>query len=122
MPTPRKKLQIVKRETNRVPLEARFNSNNKRAAQDHPVSWIDANPLELADMVAHVVNAGDAVVLASTLDGGALVITLLSGNDRKKWYPDDEQSLSAAIRFISAAYGSETIEPLEVQKTAKAPK
>jgi hypothetical protein len=68
------------------------------------VGWVDANPLELLDAVRGCVDSGDAILFGRTSDGGALVITILSGDERRKFYPDDADSVGAALRLIAGAY------------------
>jgi len=58
----------------------------------------------LALAVSRVCNAGDAILFGTTRDGGALVVTVLSGEEREKWYPDDERSIGAALTQIADAY------------------
>lgn len=63
-------------------------------------SWADAGAEDLRDMVAAVVADGSAVLLASTSDGGALVIQILNGKGRHKLYPTDELELAEAISLV----------------------
>lgn len=67
---------------------------------------------ELADS-AHVGRAidcvlrvGCAVMLGHTRDGGALVITVLDGNDRHRTYCADQRELDMAISALTDVYST----------------
>jgi hypothetical protein len=85
-------------------LAQRFGGNAKgdrRRAVDVVSS---ANPAVLQDVVSAIIRDGDAIMFGSTSDGGALVVTLFSGDERKKFYPDDDSSFRAALAQIGDAY------------------
>ena len=51
-----------------------------------------------------IIRTGDAVILGCTRDGGAICLTILSGEDREKLYASDEEELIALVDAISGAY------------------
>jgi len=51
-----------------------------------------------------VLRVGCAVMLGHTRDGGALVITILDGNDRHRTYCADERELDLAVKALCAVY------------------
>lgn len=51
-----------------------------------------------------VIAAGAAVMLGATRDGGALVITILDGDQRHRTYCTDEHELTSALASMEAAY------------------
>jgi hypothetical protein len=64
-------------------------------------SWEDADSDELWKTITAIVNAGDAVTLGRTRDGGALSLVILSGDDRIRRYArgaDEIHSLLVDIR------------------------
>jgi len=64
-------------------------------------TWEDADPDELWRTVLAVVAAGDAIMFGRTQDGGAVVVTVLSGTERIKEYAtgvEETKSLLADIR------------------------
>lgn len=85
-------------------LSDRFGGNGatRGLARNFPID--DVDPLGLHNAVAAVVSAGDAIMFARTRDGGCLVITVLSGDERKKFYPDDVDSCRFACAAICDAY------------------
>jgi len=104
MKSPRNKPQVGKHLNGQVRLGDRFNQGGPAGGVRRRVSWNDANPLELAAAIAGVVGSGDAIMFGSTSDGGAFVVTIFSGDDRRKWYPDDVLSAGACLRQIAEAY------------------
>ncbi len=58
----------------------------------------------LTATIDRVIATGDAVMFSRTGDGGAVVITLLAGNDRHKAYAADQDELDAAVARLAEAY------------------
>jgi hypothetical protein len=77
------------------------NGSNRRAFQ-----WADCNPTLIAEAVVKCVRSGDAIMFGRTLDGGAGVATVLSGNDRKRFYPSDGKSGDECLMQVSYAYST----------------
>jgi hypothetical protein len=119
MQTPRRVLKNGKDRPEHIPLADRFGGSNGSSASRRKVSWNDADPLNVIAAIAAIVDGGDAVMFGSTSDGGALVITVLSGTDRRKFYPDDATSIGHALKQIYEAYLPETERVLRIQETQK---
>lgn len=67
-----------------------------------------APPKLTLDTLACVVDNGAAVILSGTRDGGALVITLLDGDDKDKVYCEDVDDLREALTDLAGAYATPT--------------
>jgi hypothetical protein len=102
--SPRMTLKVGSESDPQRTLASRFGGADGSAADRSGFGWTDANPLELLDAIAGVTGAGDAIVFSRTSDGGALVVSVLSGNDRRKFYPDSADAIGHALRQIAAAY------------------
>jgi len=57
-----------------------------------------------AQAIDRVVTAGNAVMLGQTRDGGAIVITILEGEQRHRTYCSNEQELDEAITAMFENY------------------
>lgn len=66
-------------------------------------SWEEADPDALWRAIIAATEAGDAIMLGKTRDGGALVLTILSGNDRVKQYAHDAEEIAELLREVRAA-------------------
>lgn len=86
-------------------LRDRFGASNGERNRSQ-FKWSDANPVLLAEAVARCVGSGDAVMFGITRDGGCGVATVLSGDERKRFYPADGESADQALMQISYAYCS----------------
>lgn len=86
-------------------LTSRFGSNghegNRREFQ-----WDDTLGVLLIETVTKVCRSGDAVMFGVTRDGGCGVISLLSGDERKRFYPSDRESTEQALMQINYAYST----------------
>lgn len=64
-------------------------------------------PRELfLNTLALVVDNGAAVIIASTRNGDALVLTLLNGDDKEKVYPTTLEELREALTDLAAEFGT----------------
>jgi len=63
-------------------------------------SWEDADQEELWRTITEIVNAGDAVTLGRTRDGGALSLVILSGDERIRRYARGADELAALLKEI----------------------
>lgn len=63
-----------------------------------------APPKLLLDTLALVIDSGAAVILAATRDGGALVLTLLDGDDKDKVYCENAEEVREALTDLATAY------------------
>jgi hypothetical protein len=105
MPTP-KRLQVgSKADPQQTSLASRF-GQDERNGRSIKFEWSGTNPVLLAEVVTKVVRAGDAVMFGRTLDGGAGVATILSGNDRKRFYPPNDVAAEQTLMQISYAYST----------------
>ena len=59
-----------------------------------------------------VIAAGDAVMVSTTSDGGAVVLTVLSGDSREKAYASGQMELNGVFDQIERAYSPDQAEPL----------
>jgi hypothetical protein len=55
-------------------------------------------------MLDRVTRSGDALVIGRTRDGGAISITVISGDDREKLYASTDDELAAVITELCEAY------------------
>lgn len=60
---------------------------------------------DLARLLDAVCRAGCAVMVGHTRDGGAIVFTILDGENRHRTYCSNEHELQGAIDSAYAAYG-----------------
>lgn len=86
---------------------SRYQRLSDSAARQELASWEDADPDELWRTITAIVNAGDAVTLGRTRDGGALSLVILSGDDRVRRYAHGADEVEQLLREIR--------ETLEVQ-------
>lgn len=66
------------------------------------LSWAQVEPALLRQAIAVVVGRGDAVVVSSTSDGGALSLRVLSDKQVHKWYPASMDELHALLRELAS--------------------
>ncbi len=66
-------------------------------------TWEDAEPDDLWRTVTAIVNAGDAVTLGRTRDGGALSLTILSGDERIRRYARGDVEVKELLAEIRAS-------------------
>lgn len=79
------------------------------------LSAVDSKLLALA--FAAVVSDGAALMVGTTRDYGAICLTLMSGNDRRKVYPSNVQELDQALRDLVDSFGqSEQLPPTSAKK------
>lgn len=80
--------------------QSRYGSVSRGPSLQDLASWEDADQEELWRTVTAIVNAGDAVTLGRTRDGGALSLVILSGDERIRRYARGAEELSALLREI----------------------
>lgn len=100
----------------RVSLGERFGESKQGGNSRRNFPSRDINPISLADCVGVVLAAGDGIMFALTRDGGAAVITVFSGEDRRKFYPDDVTSFQHACLQIFDAYSGPPVKLGHVSK------
>lgn len=64
-------------------------------------TWGDADPMEIWAAIVAVTRAGDALLLGGSRDGGVLVATVCSGNDRIKFYWRSVAEISSGLRELA---------------------
>jgi len=57
-----------------------------------------------AEIMDFVIAAGDAIVVSTTSDGGAVVVTVLAGDAREKAYAAGQMELNGIFDQIEEAY------------------
>lgn len=65
--------------------------------------WADVNPLILVDALDALQSAGDALLCGATRDGGVLVLTICSGDERTKFYCSSASELDKSLLDITTA-------------------
>lgn len=66
-------------------------------------SWEDAEPETLWRTVQEVTNLGDAVMFGKTRDGGAVVVIIMSNDDRLKYYATGAEEIATLLHEIRAS-------------------
>lgn len=80
---------------------------NLAARPTSKVSWGDVANQLLRDTVVAVTDAGAAILLGRTSDGGALSLQVLDGDERIKEYPHSSDDAEAYLRWILAMYSTD---------------
>lgn len=82
-------------------------SRYARVAQKKPgaqeASWEDAEQETVWRVVLEVTTKGDAVMFGRTRDGGAVVLTVLSGDDRVRQYATGAEEIAELLRLVREA-------------------
>jgi hypothetical protein len=68
-------------------------------------SWSDLDPQDIGGFVQLVTGVGNAVILGTTSDGGALAVTILQGDERIKDWPKDGDAFKQLLEWAEGAYG-----------------
>lgn len=89
---------------------------NYRPALD---GFSSLDPVVLLATIYSVIASGAAVQFSCTRDFGALVVTVLDGNDRHKQYPTDAQEIAQCIQDLKDSFTSPTAAPPPVVKSQK---
>jgi hypothetical protein len=69
------------------------------------VSWAEVTAASIAGFVTAITNAGSACILGRTSDGGALSITVLSGNERFREWPHTADEATEVLEYLAGEYG-----------------
>lgn len=67
-------------------------------------NWRDVPSADIAEVVQWVTGAGEGIILGCTSDGGALSITILSGDDRVRQFPATIQAWDAFLAWVRDEY------------------
>lgn len=78
------------------------------------IGWHDIGDDIIASLIATVTNAGAAVMLSKTSDGGALAITILDGDSKLKEYPRSETEVNNFTLWLKDEY---FVQPTPLKKT-----
>jgi hypothetical protein len=109
----RKNKSVVKRETT---FAERFGEPVRTDAAGGKLSYGGVKPQLLALVISAVTDCGDAIVFARTRDGGALAITVLAGEERKRLYGDSVGEITDQLNLVRRAYGQAPQEDLPDDK------
>jgi hypothetical protein len=63
-----------------------------------------AEIVNIGQVLDWICQAGDAILLSSTSDGGAIVVTILSGDSREKAYAGSQAELQATFDVMADHY------------------
>lgn len=78
----------------------RYRNLNDHKSRSAAASWEDAEAEELWRLISEVTAHGDALMFGVTRDGGACVLTVMSGDDRYKVYATGADEVAELIRHI----------------------
>lgn len=71
-----------------------------RPRQRSSISWNEVDTQLLRDTVCAVCDAGAAILLSRTSDGGAFSITVMDGNERIREYPNSIEDAESVCRWL----------------------
>lgn len=89
----------AKQERKATSGSGRWTQYNRPGTTGAP-SWAEVDDLAMCQLVAEVTQDGDAVIFGVTRDGGALALTICSGDERGKYYAKTGTEMAAQIRDI----------------------
>lgn len=94
-----------------MPPERKGGTNGSRKWSEYrkgPTSdGVDFGRVEsvlLLGTVSSILDSGDALLIGLTRDGGTVVITVISGDERQKWYARSYSELNDHLTEIKAFY------------------
>lgn len=93
-------MAVGKSGSDRVGKYRRVGASKPRADK---ATWEDADPDAVWKTIIAATNAGDALMFAKTRDGGACVLTVMSGDERVKEYATGEEELAALLGEVRAS-------------------
>jgi len=68
------------------------------------LSWQAAGPESLKSAIVAITDAGNAILFSRTIDGGALSLTLFSGNQKSKEYITTPGEIVALLEWAIEEY------------------
>jgi hypothetical protein len=102
------------------PSEKRVNPFGPAAARTGLPSLGDCSGLVLA--LDSALAAGDAIILGTTRDGGAVCVTVLVGDDRYKFYAVTESELTHCMEALITYYKADPWQlPVRVEASGGGP-
>jgi hypothetical protein len=81
----------------------RYDRVARNSARKVVASWEDADQETLWRTIQEVTNQGDAVMFSKTRDEGAVVLTVLSGDDRIRQYATGAEEIAELLRIVREA-------------------
>lgn len=87
----------------RDPRASRYSRLSVDKGPSAKASWEEADADALWRAVTAATDAGDAVMFGKTRDGGAVVLTVLSGDDRIRSYAHDASEIAELLKGLRAA-------------------
>lgn len=66
------------------------------------IAWDEVSYPQIGEMVAAVTRDGSALLLGTTRDGGALVVTVCAGDERIKFYASTAEEVASMIQNVIA--------------------
>lgn len=66
-------------------------------------TWEDADADQLWRAIYEVTNTGDALMFSLTRDGGAVVLTVLAGDERVRQYATGEEEIAKLLTLVREA-------------------
>lgn len=83
----------------------RMESLRSSRTKGNGINGNDIDPDAVRNAVVAVIGAGAALMFGLTSDGGALVITVLDGDDRYKEYLHEGEEINFYLAELAATYG-----------------
>lgn len=80
---------------------SRYAGASRSSQASQPIGWDEVDPNAIAALVSATTNAGDALIFGRTSDGGALSLTILSGNDKHREYWNDPEAATEGLRQLA---------------------
>lgn len=84
---------------------SKYASALSKKARGGTIKWSQVNGPLIKDCIGFVTASGDAITFGRTTDGGALSVTILSGNDRLKDYASTVAEAEEMLLSIIEATG-----------------
>jgi len=81
----------------------RYERVARSSARKIVATWEDADQETLWRCVQEVTNQGDAVMFSKTRDEGAVVLTVLSGDERIRQYATTAEEIAELLRAVREA-------------------
>lgn len=85
----------------------RYDRVTRRAARAASATWEEADADTLWRTICEVTAAGDALTLSITRDGGAVVLTVLSGDERVRQYAHGAEEIAELLQLVRESVQSE---------------
>lgn len=90
---------------NNGPSHSRQRDYSRRPVD--PIGWGEADNQQLRDCICAVTDAGAAIMLGRTSDGGALSITVLDGEQRIREWPHSAEELGKTLSWLTKMFAAD---------------